>query len=113
MLAPRRLAVHCNYGKFLDGALRDWFLCGWNSSKIQKKLLNTEDLMFAKACSIAKTMEMAEKNTQEFHPSNSESNQVNNLTEQSSKNTEKSEMWGFVIIQVRLVNVSNALRSVS
>ena len=90
VLALRRLAVHCNYGEFLDRALRDRFVCGLNNSKIQNKLLNTEDLTFAKACSIAKTMEMAEKNTQEFHPTSSESNQVNKLTEQSSKNTEQS-----------------------
>ena len=90
MLALRRLAVQCNYGEFLDRALRDRFVCGLNNSKIQNKLLNTEDLTFAKACSIAKTMEMAEKNTHEFHPTSSESNQVNKLTEQSSKNTEQS-----------------------
>ena len=33
---------------------------------------------------------MAERNTQEFHPTSSESNQVNKLTEHSSKNTEQS-----------------------
>ena len=91
VLALRRLAVHCNYGEFLDGALRDRFVCDLNSSKIQKKPLNTEDLTFAKACSIAKTMGMAENNTQEFHPTSSQSNQVNKSTEQSSKNTERSK----------------------
>ena len=55
-----------------------------------KQLLNTESLTFEKACSIAKAMEMAERNTQEFHPTSSESSQVNKLTEQSSKNTEQS-----------------------
>ena len=34
-------------------------------------------------------MEMADRNTQEFHPSRSENVQVNKLTEQGSKNTEK------------------------
>ena len=84
VLALRRLAVHCNYGEFLDRALRDRFVCALNNSKIQNKLLNAEDLTFAKGCSIAKTMEKLEKNTQEFYPTSSESNQVNKLTEQSS-----------------------------
>jgi len=43
-------------------------VCGLNNSKIQNKLLNTEGLTFEKACQIAKSMEMAEKNTQEFRP---------------------------------------------
>ena len=43
-------------------------MCGLNNPKIQNKLLNTEDLTFKKACQIAKSMEMAEKNTQEFRP---------------------------------------------
>ena len=44
------------------------FVCGLNNPKIQNKLLNTEDLSFEKACQIAKSMEMAEKYTQEFRP---------------------------------------------
>ena len=55
-----------------------------------KKLLNTESLTFEKACNIARVMEMAERNTQEFHPTSSESSQVNKLTGQSSMNTEQS-----------------------
>ena len=90
VLALRRLAVHCNYGEFLDRALRDRFVCGLSNPKIQNKLLNTEELTFEKACRVANSMEMAERNTQEFHPTSSESNQVNKLTEHSSKNTEQS-----------------------
>ena len=32
--------------------------------------------MFKKACSIAETMEMADRNTQEFHPSSSQTIQL-------------------------------------
>ena len=64
-------------------------MCGLNNPKIQNKLLNTEDLTFEKACGIAKTMEMADRNTQEFHPSSSETIQVNKLTEQGSENTDR------------------------
>ena len=89
VLALKKVAVHSNYGEFLDPALRDRFVCGLSNIKIQNKLLNTESLTFEKACSIAKAMEMAERNTQEFHPTSSESSQVNELTGQSSENTEK------------------------
>ena len=48
-------------------------------SQDTKKVQNTENLKFEKACSIVKTMEMADNNTQEFHPSSGETIQVNNL----------------------------------
>ena len=67
-MALKKLSIHCNYGEFPNRALRDRFVCGLNNPKIQNKLLNTEDLSFEKACQIAKSMEMAEKNTQEFRP---------------------------------------------
>ena len=53
-------------------------MCGLNNPRIQNRLFNTEDLRFEKACGIAKTMEMADRNTQEFHPSSSDTSQVNN-----------------------------------
>ena len=68
IVALKKLSIHCNYGEFLNRALRDRFVCGLNNPKIQNKLLNTEDLSFEKACQIAKSMEMAEKNTQESRP---------------------------------------------
>ena len=93
MLALKRLAVHCNYSEFLDRALRDRFVCGLTNPKIQNKLLNTEDLTFEKACRIAKGMEMAERNTQEFHPTISESPQLNQLTAQHNKNTNHEQCF--------------------
>jgi len=68
IVALKKLSIHCSYGELLNRALRDRFVCGLNNPKIQNKLLNTEDLSFEKACQIAKSMEMGEKNTQEFRP---------------------------------------------
>ena len=91
VLALKKLAIHCNYGEFLDRALRDRLVCGLSNPKIQNKLLNTEDLTFEKAGRIAKAMEMAERNTQEFriHPTTSEGSQVNQLTTKDIKNNEQ------------------------
>ena len=60
--------MKCNYGEHLNWALWDQFVCGPNNPKIQNniELVNTGDLMFKKACSIAETMEIADRNTQEF-----------------------------------------------
>ena len=63
VLALKKLAVHCNYGEYLNQGLRVRFVCGLNNPKIQNKLLNTEDLTFEKACGIEKAMEMADRNT--------------------------------------------------
>ena len=91
VLALKKLAIHCNYGEFLDRALRDRLVCGLSNPKIQNKLLKTEDLTFEKVCRIAKAMEMAERNTQEFriHPTTSEGSQVNQLTTKDIKNNEQ------------------------
>ena len=78
-----------------------------SNPKIQNKLLNTQELRFEKAYRVTKPTEMAKRNTQEFHTTSSESNQVNKLTEHISKNTEQSvHVIGVeVIIQVSLVNL--------
>lgn len=69
IVALKKLSIHCNYGEFLNRALRDRFVFGLSNSKIQHKLSNTEGLTFEKVCQIAKSMEMAEKNTKNFVPS--------------------------------------------
>ena len=112
VLALKRLAVHRNYGEFLDRVLQDRFVCGLSNPKIQNKLLNTEDLMFEKACRIAKAMEMAERNTQEFHPAISESPQVNQLTAQDHKTLIMNNILGVVVIIIHVSLVNLSLQSV-
>ena len=58
---------------------------------------STEDLTFEKACRIAKAMEMAERNTQDFriHPMTSEGSQVNQLkTMEIKKKKQCFRYWG-------------------
>jgi hypothetical protein len=50
VVALKKLSIHCNFGEFLNRALRDGFVCGLNNVKKQNKLLNTENITFDKAC---------------------------------------------------------------
>ena len=67
-VALKKLSIHCNFGVYLNRALRDRFVCGLNHEKIQNRLLNTADLTFKLACETARAMEMAEQQAKEFVP---------------------------------------------
>ena len=58
----RRLSIKCEFGDFLDEALRDRFVCGLRSETIQKRLLAEHDLTFVRAVEIAQGAEMADRN---------------------------------------------------
>ena len=62
----RKLCENCDFGGFLNDALRDRFVCGLSSPAIQKKLLSEADLTLDKAVSTAVSMEMADKETWKF-----------------------------------------------
>ena len=64
MAELRRLAVHCEFGNYLDQALRDRLVCGLRSENIQKRLLTKADLTLARAVELAQGMEAAHQNTQ-------------------------------------------------
>ena len=60
-VALKKLSIHCNFGVYLNRALRDCFVCDLNHEKIQNRLLNTHDLTFERAFEMARAMEMAEQ----------------------------------------------------
>ena len=62
----RLLTRHCEFGAYLDDALRDRFVCGLRSETIQKKLLTETDLTFQRAVEIARTMETAAENARKL-----------------------------------------------
>ena len=62
----RRLATHCDYGAFLEQALRDRLVCGLRNEAAQKHLLSKANLMLEKALEIAQGMEAADSNTQDM-----------------------------------------------
>ncbi|XP_065896057.1 uncharacterized protein [Dysidea avara] len=54
----RRLARNCDFGAFLDEALRDRLVCGLQNNVTQKKLLAESNLTLQKAVDIATASEM-------------------------------------------------------
>ena len=58
----RRLSTHCQFGTYLEEALRDRLVCGLRNEAIQRKLLTEADLTLATAQKLSQGMEAAEKN---------------------------------------------------
>ena len=61
-MALKELSMHCDFGTFLNDALRDHLVCGLYKEATQKRLLTEGELTFKKACEITQAMEMAYKN---------------------------------------------------
>ena len=49
----------CDFGEFLEQALRDRFVCGLANTTLQKRLLTEKKLTLERAVAIATAMEMA------------------------------------------------------
>ena len=62
MAELRRLSVHCEFGDYLNQALRDRLVCGLRSETIQKRLLSEVDLDLTRALSLAQGQEAADRN---------------------------------------------------
>ena len=60
----RRLAAKCEFGTYLEEALRDRLVCGIRSDATRKKLLGEADLDLTKASQIATAMESAHTSAQ-------------------------------------------------
>ena len=67
----KKLSAHCEFGTFLDEALRDRFVCGLRRESIQRKLLGEKTLDLSKALHIAQSMEKEEKKSSELMDSGS------------------------------------------
>ena len=62
----KQLSTHCDFGSFLNDALRDQLVCGLRHETMQKKLLAEDKLTFKKACEMAQAMELADINANEL-----------------------------------------------
>ena len=62
----KRLAATCEFGQYLNDALRDRFVCRLLHEGMQKHLLSEPSLTFRRAVEIAQGIAAAEKNIQDF-----------------------------------------------
>lgn len=62
----KKLASSCEFGQFLDDALRDRFVVGLAEEAYHRQLLTEKDLTFKEACDIALGLELAHKDTKEL-----------------------------------------------
>ena len=60
-----KLSTHCEFGKYLNKALRDRLVCGLRSEAIQHCLLSETDLKFSRVFEFARCMEAAERNIEQ------------------------------------------------
>ena len=65
--ALKRCSERCEFGGFLEQALRDRFVCGLRNRQIQKRLLTKTELTWKKALDTAIAMESAETISDQWH----------------------------------------------
>nr|XP_022907687.1 uncharacterized protein LOC111419148 [Onthophagus taurus] len=82
LYALQKLAINCKFGNFLKLALRNQFVYGLHSKRIQSRLLETKDLTLDRAVEIASGMEMSERDTNQLH---SRANTANSLNSKIKK----------------------------
>ena len=91
MAQLRRLATHCQFGAFLEEALRDRLVCGLRNHSIQRRLLSESNLSLQKAVEISTGMEAAELNSKTISTSSvtEEVKQVSSSTSTSVNGPKK------------------------
>lgn len=67
--ALQKLSINCNFGPYLKTALRNQFVFGMKSTRIQSRLLESRDLTFDKAVQVATSLEMSAKDTDQLQGS--------------------------------------------
>ena len=63
----RKIAKNCNFGAYLDTALRDQLVCGLKDTRIQRELLCIKKLTLTDALERARAMEAVAKETRNLH----------------------------------------------
>jgi len=63
----RQIAKSCDFGQFLNRALRDRLVSGLRSQGIQRRLLGEDDLQWTRAVELAISMETADRDSSELN----------------------------------------------
>ena len=87
----RRLATNCEFGEYLNEALRGRLVCGLINAATQHRLLTEVNLTLAKAVELAQGMEAAEHNARK--PKHGDSEQVHRMgSQQRSQGATKEKL---------------------
>lgn len=81
--ALQKLSINCKFGDYLKTALRNQFVFGLQSKRIQSRLLEGIDLDFDKAVKISMSMELSERDAQQLNSNTSSS--VNHINQMARK----------------------------
>lgn len=101
LLKLKALSKTCDFGSFLNDALRDRFVAGITNKKVQVRLLNERELTFENASRIAQSMELAEAEVRKINErgqnyinqkgrSASITHKLNGIAQQQMKNVRTS-----------------------
>ncbi|XP_072014962.1 uncharacterized protein [Amphiura filiformis] len=88
----RRLSTTCEFGDFLNQALRDRVVCGLRAENIQRKCLTEDDLDLQKAINIAVASEAASKDTDMLHKGGNV-NKVHSTPKRFNRNRGQQHPW--------------------
>ena len=91
MAELRRLASLCDFGSFLDQALRDRLVFGIASVTVQKRLLTEKEPTLGGLMEIALGLEAAQKNAQKLNPAEASQLYRMGRRQQTTRNTPKGE----------------------
>jgi hypothetical protein len=89
MAELRRLASKCQFGDYLEEALRDRLVCGLQSGAVQKKLLEVNDLTVHKAYEVAHGEDLARKQVGEL--------QASTQGTSNSEEIQYQQVWAWVL----------------
>lgn len=89
-IALRKLAIHCNFGDYLTTALRNQFVFGLRSARIQNRLLETSRLTIELALTTAKALELSAKGGAEIQQQKDGKASVNYIQQRNKKSKGKT-----------------------
>lgn len=87
----RRLSIHCGFGNYLSTALRNQFVFGLRSERIQSRLLEMPNLTLEKATQLATSLELSIKDAAQLHSKPATAMMVNQFHHNNTNKGNKSK----------------------
>lgn len=88
--ALHKLSINCNFGPYLQTALRNQLVFGLSSKRAQSRLLETKDLTFEKSVEMATAMELSEKDVDQIQAGPLSVGLLNQKTARTRKNNDST-----------------------